>query len=46
MKALTANRLLDGEVVFWRQGQWVDQFADAQFNNRRRNERRIRSAAG
>jgi len=30
MKALTANRLLDGEVVFWRQGQWVDQFADAQ----------------
>lgn len=30
MKALTANRLSDGEVVFWRQGQWVDQFADAQ----------------
>jgi hypothetical protein len=30
MKALTANRLVDGEVVFWRLGQWVDQFADAE----------------
>ena len=30
MKALTANRLIDGEVVFWRQGQWVEQFAAAQ----------------
>ncbi|THD60191.1 DUF2849 domain-containing protein [Phenylobacterium sp.] len=30
MKALTANRLIDGEVVFWRQGQWVDQFAEAE----------------
>lgn len=30
MKALTANRLNDGEVVFWRQGQWVEQFGDAQ----------------
>ena len=29
MKALTANRLTDGEVVFWRQGQWVERFADA-----------------
>jgi hypothetical protein len=29
MKALTANRLTDGEVVFWRQGQWVEQFGDA-----------------
>ena len=31
MKALTANRLTDGEVVFWRKGQWVERFADAQF---------------
>ena len=23
MKALTANRLTDGEVVFWKSGQWV-----------------------
>ena len=30
MKALTANRLLDGEVVFWNAGQWVERFADAQ----------------
>ncbi len=29
MKALTANRLADGEVVFWRKGQWVGQFAEA-----------------
>ena len=29
MKALTANRLTDGEVVFWRKGQWVERFADA-----------------
>lgn len=29
MKALTANRLLGGEVVFWRQGQWVERFAEA-----------------
>lgn len=30
MKALTANRLLDGEVVFWSAGQWVERFADAE----------------
>ena len=30
MKALTANRLLDGEVVFCNAGQWVERFADAQ----------------
>ncbi|WP_374470236.1 DUF2849 domain-containing protein [Phenylobacterium sp.] len=30
MRALTANRLVDGEVVFWREGQWVERFADAQ----------------
>ena len=29
MKALTANRLTDGEVVFWRKGQWVERFAEA-----------------
>ncbi|PTT11997.1 MULTISPECIES: DUF2849 domain-containing protein [unclassified Caulobacter] len=34
MKAITANRLLDGEVVFWKAGQWVDAFGDAQlFDN-------------
>jgi hypothetical protein len=30
MKALTANRLADGEVVFWRAGDWVERFADAE----------------
>ncbi len=30
MKALTANRLTDGDVVFWKTGQWVERFADAQ----------------
>ena len=30
MKALTANRLTDGDVVFWKDGQWVERFADAQ----------------
>jgi hypothetical protein len=29
MKALTANRLDDGEVVFWKGGAWVERFADA-----------------
>ena len=30
MKAVTANRLIDGEVVFWKAGAWVDGFGDAQ----------------
>ena len=30
MKAVTANRLSDGEVVFWKAGAWVDGFGDAQ----------------
>ncbi len=30
MKALTANDLLTGDTVFWNQGAWVEQFADAQ----------------
>lgn len=30
MKALTANRLSDGEVVFWRGGDWVERLADAE----------------
>ena len=31
MKALTASRLADGEVVFWNAGAWVERFADAEF---------------
>ena len=30
MRALTANRLADGEAVFWNDGRWVDRFAEAQ----------------
>ena len=30
MRAITANRLDDGEVVFWNHGSWVDQFAQAE----------------
>jgi sulfite reductase (NADPH) hemoprotein beta-component len=30
MKAVTANRLIDGEVVFWKSGAWVEGFGDAQ----------------
>lgn len=31
MKALTGNKLADGEVVFWNAGRWVGRFADAEF---------------
>jgi len=30
MKAITANRLIDGEVVFWNEGAWVERFGQAQ----------------
>ena len=30
MMALTANRLIDGEVVFWARGRWVEQFGEAE----------------
>ena len=30
MRAVTANRLSDGEVVFWNKGEWVERFADAE----------------
>ena len=30
MKALTANRLIDGEVVFWSRGLWVELFGAAE----------------
>ncbi len=29
LQVLTANRLLDGEVVFWSGDRWVEQFSDA-----------------
>ncbi len=30
MIALTANRLIDGEVVFWNRGHWVERFGQAE----------------
>lgn len=30
LKALTANLVADGEVVFWSAGQWVDRFSKAE----------------
>ena len=30
MNVLIANRLLDGEVVFWAKGRWVERFGEAE----------------
>jgi sulfite reductase (NADPH) hemoprotein beta-component len=30
MKAITANRLIDGEVVFWNHGTWKERFGEAE----------------
>ena len=30
MNVLTANRLTDGEVVFWAHGRWVQRFSEAE----------------
>jgi len=30
LKALVANSLLTGEVVFWNKGRWVSRFGDAE----------------
>jgi hypothetical protein len=30
MRALTGNRLADGEAVFWNAGRWVARFAEAE----------------
>lgn len=30
MKALTANTLADGEAVFWKKGEWVSRFSEAE----------------
>jgi hypothetical protein len=29
MRVLTGNRLADGEAVFWKDGRWVERFAEA-----------------
>ena len=33
LQVLTANRLRDGDVVYWRDGAWVDHFRDADVFN-------------
>jgi hypothetical protein len=30
MNVLTANRLIDGAVVFWSRGRWVERFGEAE----------------
>ena len=30
MKALTGNRLTDGETVFWNAGRWVERYVEAE----------------
>jgi sulfite reductase (NADPH) hemoprotein beta-component len=45
MKALTANRLDDGEVVFWKQGRWVPSFGDAELFDEDRTEAAIAAEA-
>jgi hypothetical protein len=30
MNILTANRLVDGDVVFWSHGRWVERFGEAE----------------
>jgi hypothetical protein len=39
MKAITANRLIDGEVVFWKAGAWIDRFGDAELFDETREPR-------
>jgi hypothetical protein len=29
LQVLTANRLRDGDVVYWRDGEWTERFADS-----------------
>jgi hypothetical protein len=33
LQVLTANRLRDGDVVYWRGGTWLDHFRDAEVFN-------------
>ena len=45
MRALTANRLDDGEVVFWNKGAWVPGFGDAELFDEDRTEAAIAAEA-
>ena len=45
MKALTANRLADGEAVFWKAGRWVERFVEAQLFEERDEAETAEAAA-
>ncbi len=46
-QVLTANRLIDGEVVYWRAGGWVEAFAEAdRFEQGEAAKAALREAAG
>jgi len=46
LQVLTANRLRDGEVVYWRAGDWVDDLAEADiFEDQAEAKRALESAA-
>jgi hypothetical protein len=47
MKALTGNRLNDGEVVFWNAGRWMPRFIEAElFDDAERAEAAEAKAKG
>lgn len=44
-QALTANRLIDGVVLYWKDGGWVEPFADAErFDNAKAAEAALAAA--
>jgi hypothetical protein len=46
LQVLTANRLRDGEVVYWRSGAWVGAFPDAEiFADEAQAKRALEAAA-
>jgi sulfite reductase (NADPH) hemoprotein beta-component len=45
MKVLTANRLIDGEVVFWKAGHWVEGFGEAELFDESREAEADEAAA-
>ena len=47
LQVLTANRLRDGDVVYWQNGAWVDHFRDATvFNAKAEADAALAAAQG
>jgi sulfite reductase (NADPH) hemoprotein beta-component len=45
LQVLTANRLRDGDVVYWQNGAWADHFADADvFNDKAAADAALKAA--